>query len=390
MRKYLLGATAAAAGVALALPAASEVTLSGSVVQDIGFGSYVGNAPAADDLHLQTDAEIHFKGTGTTDGGLTVTATVEMDADSNGGIDESNLSIAGGFGSITLGTQDNAANMVGNKGIGNSYAGTGYYDGGENYTPAGSPGPVANSDALGIRYILPAMAGIQAGLSYQVGANADPDGGATTAVNDGNIIAVGMNFGGDFAGTGLVVGANWVQVDPGGNGAKTKSYGVGAGVTIGSTTLSMRYDAKPESVANGLGSATMGDNASFGIGVDHTIGALTFGIGYGSNTDENAVATGAVGPTAAGTGVADTKTTILSGGAKYNLGGGVEIHAAITMGDVENPGTAGCYTAGADAQTDGTVGALPPTGCADGTTRVNTANPDVDDTSVGLRIALSF
>ena len=106
----------------------AAISISGSMNHDFGFGSYVGGAMSADDFHQEIDAELHFKATGTTDGGLTVTAVMELDADSGAGVDESNLTIAGGFGSIILGAQDNAANRHGNKGIGGGYGGGGYYD----------------------------------------------------------------------------------------------------------------------------------------------------------------------------------------------------------------------------------------------------------------------
>ena len=186
MRKSVIGVLAAA-GLAVAAPASAQdemmsgVTITGFMNEDIGFGSWIGGLESKDDLHFQTNAEIHFTASGTTDGGLTVSATVEMDADSSGGVDESRLSIAGGFGKIILGSEDNAAALIGNVGIGNDYAGTGYYDGGENYTPSnGSPNPIPNSDGVGIRYITPVIGGFQAGVSWQPQAEGRNSGGATT------------------------------------------------------------------------------------------------------------------------------------------------------------------------------------------------------------------
>ena len=387
------------------------MSISGSMVQDIGFGSYVDGMESADDIHFQTDSEIKFQGTGMTDGGLKVTATIEMDSDSSGSVDESNLAIEGGFGKIILGIEDGAANMVGNKGIGNGYAGTGYYDGGENYTPAGSPGPIPNSDNLGIRYITPALGGFQAGISYQVGDNPKSNG-RTSADNDDNTLAAGMSFSGDFAGTSLTLGANWTSTDRGDDDLmlatgnipmhstaimtemvdKQKSFGIGASVGIGATSLNIRYDAKGDQHYNAkTGKAE--DRKDFGIGVDHSIGALTFGIGYGVRTDENmalSYASENYADTDTATTAAkavDTKTTVISAGAKYNLGGGVEIHAAVTSGDVENgAGDAMCYSA------DGSVAAVARTdaGCSGDTAVEQKRSKNMDDVGVGLRIALSF
>ena len=101
---------------------------------DFGFGSYVGGKKSADDFHMDIGATITFTATNTTDGGLTVTAAMALDADS-GGIGDSHLTIAGGFGSINIGKEANAADMHGNKGVGGGYGGGGYYGGGH-FTPA--------------------------------------------------------------------------------------------------------------------------------------------------------------------------------------------------------------------------------------------------------------
>ena len=407
------------------------MSISGSIAQDIGFGSYVGDAESVDDIHFQTDSEIKFQGTGMTDGGLKVTATIEMDSDSSGSIDESNLAIEGGFGKVIFGHEDSAGAMVGNKGIGNGYAGTGYYDGGENYTPASTPGPIPNDDGLGIRYITPALGGFQAGISYQIREGADTvmgetvashSGGATTENNDDNVLSAGMSFSGDFAGTSLTLGANWASIDRGeddlmlgmGNLApgsaskemidKQKSFGIGASVGIGATSLNIRYDAKGDQHYNSV-TGMPEDTKGFGIGVDHSIGALTFGIGYGVNTQENMASTYSAYGDPSGDGnsgakpkAVDTKSTVISAGAKYNLGGGVEIHAAVTSGDVENKvGTKSCYTATGGMLTEVTA-AETGTGCTGTDSGGNTGTAgfyqqrakDMDDVGVGLRIALSF
>ena len=439
MRKSATGVLAAA-GLAIAAPASADVSISGSMTEDIGFGSWIGNDPAMDDVHFQTGAKITFTGSGTTDGGLTVSATVAMDADSSGSIDESNLSIAGGFGKIILGSEDNAANMIGNKGIGNGYAGTGYYDGGENYTPAGSAGPVPNSDGVGIRYITPDIGGFQAGVSWQPqeeSGDLGNSGGASTTTNDRHILAAGASFAGDFGGTNMTIGANFVSERSGGMDSMTKkAWGLGSSFGIGSTTLNVRYDTKGDNHENGKYAMMMEDNKSYGIGVDHVIGALTFGIGYGVGTDENAVVKGRVDAphypdddtenpkrfkrgdinmdlVTDGRKTLDRTTSVLSVGAKYDLGGGVSVHAAITSGKIENAAVTGTGTPMhmCDEEMDDSnlVGTMcyadiafkdgdPKTGVLldeqTGTPSVSHYKvfglEDLEDVGVGLRIALSF
>ncbi len=441
MRKYLVGVAAAAAGVALAMPATAQddmsgISISGSMNNDFGFGSWVGGDPSADDFHMDIGATLTFTGTGTTDGGLTATAVVKLDAD-NGNIDEAYLTIAGGFGSINVGSDDNASNMHGNKGTGGGYGGLGYYDTG-GYTPASIGGPPnGGGDALGIRYSTPSIGGFQAGVSFQ------PETGQTTATsakNDSNMIAVGANFSGDFAGTSVTVGANHVsykatkKVDDVVTltGETLKEWGLGTSIGIGDTTLSLRYDTKPDSVANAVIGAKMGDATSLGVGIDHTIGALKFGIGYGTTTQENAApddqshkifsytnstkATDFALPVVASASVAaadavDRKHTMLAVGASYDLGGGVVISAGISQGKATNM-LAGDEVAFCVADADAVD--APDTGKgelkdADGDGIVDpnpdsknrcptdgyelatyTSLKDLDDVGVGLRIAFSF
>ena len=377
MRKYLVGVAAAAAGVALAMPATAQddmdmehahMSIGGSFTQDFGFGSWTGGEESADDLHMDIGATLTFTGTGTTDGGLTATAVVKLDAD-NGEIDESYLTIAGGFGEINVGSDDNASNMHGNKGTGTGYGGLGYYDT-SSYTPASIGGPPnGGGDALGIRYSTPSIGGFQAGISFQPETDAVR---ATTAANDSNMIAVGVNFSGDFAGTSVTFGAGHVSLNPGGDGDTLKEWGLGTSIGIGDTTLSLRYDTKPDANEHALTGAAS-DTSSYGIGIDHKIGALNFGIGYGSTKVESVVLDGVKTQThldaaslvtfnaalkddrpyprtTAALGDPDPRS-LVSGdrrkaldqssrmihlGATYDLGGGVKISAGISSGKMTN------------------------------------------------------
>ena len=414
------------------------VSVSGSMKQDIGFGSYVGGEMSTDDIHFETDATITFTATGTTDGGLAVTAAVDLKGKGPGVIDASHLTIGGAFGSINLGQNGHASNLHGNKGIGGGYGHGGYYDCGEHWTPAVCGGPPGNDKGVGIRYSTPSIAGFQAGVSFQ------PEAGATVSTsteNDKNVTAVGANFTGDFAGTSLTLGGGWVSKDPGGIGDAKTSWGLGATVGVSGTSLNLRYDAKNDNHANALDTG-MGDSTSFGIGIDHTIGSLTFGIGYGTVTDDDAVLSGVktVGhfenvpdtgdhprPAAGdpdpstlmdGRKLVDRESSIIALGATYVLGGGVTISAGINSGKIKNMQVNSnpspvyacrqeteeavgnrCYAAtdlvdpyymdatGAlkKVSDDVSIAAVIPL-----THSLTYAVTDIDDVGVGLRIALSF
>ena len=350
MNKMLAGATAALCGAALAVPAFAQVSITGSMTHDFGFGSYIGGATATDDFHQEISAELAFKATGTTDGGLTMTAVMELDADSGAGVDESHLTIGGGFGEIIIGAQDNAANRLGNKGVGGGYGGGGYYDCGQGWHPASCAGQVGSGDHLGVQYTTPNMAGFQAGISFQPDSSGE---GATDAMNDSNVVAVGANFTGDFVGSSVTLGVGLKSSKSGEtaattaathadgttthaitpavtvNDVTTEEWGMGATFKVGTTTLSLRYD---------VDSAAVGpDTKSYGVGVDHVIGSISFGVGYGMNQMPGA------------------DHSVLAAGVEYVLGGGAKVSGGINAGEVDND-----------------IGA------------------DVDDVGVGMRIALSF
>jgi hypothetical protein len=341
MKKYLLGATAAVAGMALALPAAvaqdemmmEGVSLSGSIKTDIGFGSYDNGQMTADDLHFEHDATITFKASGVTDGGLTADARIDLKGKGDGVINAAHLTIGGPFGSLNFGHNGHASNMHGNKGIGGGYGGGGYYDCGETWTPGECGGPPGNDKGVGIRYSTPVIGPFQGGISFQ------PEAGATSQTgvdNDSNIIAVGANFSGDFAGTSVTLGAGMVSRDAGGGGGTTEDWGMGAAFAIGDTSLSLRYD-------NAGGADGAADTTSYGLGVDQSMGSLSFGIGVGVKNIPVA-------------GSADTESTMISAGGTYDLGGGVSFSGVVNSGDYD--------AAGSDA--------------------------DMDDVGIGMRIALSF
>jgi len=377
-------AALAAAGWALApLPASAQddmmggVSLSGFINQDLGFGSYDGGVDTDNDFHWENDAEIHFKASGQTDGGLAVAATIELKGVGDGKIDESNLDISGGFGALNLGAQDNAANMHGNAGIGGGYGGGGYYDCGETWTPVGTAcgGPLGSpngGDALGIRYSTPAVGGFQAGLSYQLDSTTEGD---TTQGNNNPVLALGANFKSEVGNTNVTVGGGYQSYDKSDATENENSWGFGASVGLGATTLSLRYDIKDNSHTNAVDSTVYEQTQSFGVGVDHTVGALKFGIGYSVRTEEN--------KGNLGTSAVDLDNTLITAGASYALGGGLAVSVGVNSGEVEGIDTdEGCSN---PTSTDETMCLA-----AGGRWSETRSRASVDDVGVGIRIGFSF
>jgi len=357
------------------------VSLSGFINQDIGFGSWYDGKPTDNDFHWENDAEIHFKASGQTDGGLAVAATIELKGIGGGDIDESNLDISGGFGAVNLGSNDNAANMHGNAGIGGGYGGGGYYDCGETWTPVGPklcPSPLGSGDALGIRYSTPAVGGFQAGFSYQLDQTTK---GNTSNGNDNPVIALGANFSGEFGDANVTFGGGYQSVDKSGATEKENSWGFGTSIGISATTLSFRYDVKDNSHPSAADPTVYEQTQSFGVGVDHSVGALKFGIGYGVRTLKNTAYVGSL----ANLSVVDLDDTLITAGASYNLGGGLAVSVGVNSGEAE-------YVTGVDGRCSDTTYDGQARCLAGGGTWAPPmiSRTSVDDVGVGVRIGFSF
>jgi len=109
MRKLLLNSTAIATVAALtASVAVADVSISAST--EFKYKSRSSQITASDGTSFGTDGEVHFKFSNKTDSGLTIGYVVEMFSDSGDtAIDESSMSISGGFGKVVLGENDSVA-----------------------------------------------------------------------------------------------------------------------------------------------------------------------------------------------------------------------------------------------------------------------------------------
>jgi hypothetical protein len=165
MRKLLLGTTALAAAATLSANAAlADISISG--YYEWKYTSTSSDITANDGTTFGSDSEIKFSFSNKTDSGLTVGMVVEMESDA-AGIDESYLSIAGGFGKLVLGQND---------GVGDSY-GVSMEDLPKEEISAGvgddNDMVIVNADIDGlsgdankISYHLPEMGGLTAGVSF--------------------------------------------------------------------------------------------------------------------------------------------------------------------------------------------------------------------------------
>jgi hypothetical protein len=197
MRKLLLGTTALAAAATLsANVAVADISISG--YYEWKYQSTSSDIAANDGTTFGNDSEIKFSFTNKTDSGLTIGMVTELESDDGDtAINESSLSIAGGFGKIVLG---------GNDGVGDNY-GVASTDlpGEEIYAGVGTDNDMVlvNADINGlsgddnkISYHLPAMGGLTAGVSFM---NSGAAGSADST-------EVGAKYSMDAGGAAITIG----------------------------------------------------------------------------------------------------------------------------------------------------------------------------------------
>jgi hypothetical protein len=137
MRKQLLATTAlvAAGMMAATAPASAQkkgntvkLGLKGYMEQVVGFAFDRAKAEDISDntfgdgdavagrgsFDIDTESEIHFKGSGKLDNGITILADVQLEVSGSPGniIDEQYLIVRGNFGQVILGSEDNAGHLM--------------------------------------------------------------------------------------------------------------------------------------------------------------------------------------------------------------------------------------------------------------------------------------
>ena len=222
MRKTLLATTAlAAAGVLAAGPALAadkmSVGVGGYMQQWFGMSSVDGmdaDGNAIDGgVAQQSDSEIFFKGKLEADNGLTFSVKVEIEGNTHASpVDESQATVSGSFGQITLGAEDGASVLT-HHGIRDVGFGINCGDLGawiNNIKGCGPGGFGTSGHGLGdknnISYFSPRMSGVQLGLTYipNVGQEAQAE---PLQNNDMDAWSVGANYKGEVGDTSIAVSA---------------------------------------------------------------------------------------------------------------------------------------------------------------------------------------
>ena len=237
-RKLLLGTTALVAGGVVAADmaeAADPLRLEVRGYRNEAFGVVAVESDADNqnfnNTNHRSDGEIHFRGSTTLDNGIQVGVRVELEAFTNGDqIDENYVFLEGGFGRLTLGSDDPApyiqAVVAPNVGapINSGWLSDFIPEPAGFTTGAFSTTPEISVDDNMITYFSPRFAGFQLGLSYipdladsndNEAAFGDGEGNNVTADDDDRHhgFATGLNFTRSFNGID-VSAAGGFQIAP--------------------------------------------------------------------------------------------------------------------------------------------------------------------------------
>jgi hypothetical protein len=261
MRKLLLGTTALAAAATLSANAAlADVTISGGA--EFKYLSRSSNDSTLDGTTMSSDNTMTIKFTQKTDSGLDLTYMVDFNADPGDdgtfGVDENSLTIAGGFGKLVLGQDDDASD---------AYTLDEMDLIAEEPTPTmasssiGTSSSISSDDAMKVAYHLPAMGGLTAGISHT---DRSAAGGSDTT-------AYGARYSMDAGGAAITLG--YAAVSDENSTQDIDHENMGIKVVSGDISLILSqggYEANDEDREN------QGGSISYKMPNGMTLGAFTF------------------------------------------------------------------------------------------------------------------
>ena len=253
MRKLLLTSSALVAAASISSYAVADVSVTGAF--EWTYSSTSSNLAATDGDAQGVNNELTIKFTNKTDSGLTITGVYDIDADASAA-DESWMSIAGGFGTVTLGKESSV----------NDAFGIGEHDliDEDLSVVMGSSSIVTNSGETGANktnkliYQTPAMGGFSAGYSIM-------DSGTADASTDQ--IAMGASYTMPMAGGSMMIRYN-KQTTDGTTTSETEGSNYGVKVTMGAASF---IAAHGESTI-GSGTGQTDDRKADGVAISYNLG----------------------------------------------------------------------------------------------------------------------
>ena len=248
MNKLLIGTAAATLFTLPAVAGPMAVTV-GGYYNAVVYSQDVDNTSTRD-VGIHNDAEIYFKGKGTTNGGLEIGFMVQLEAEGSGEsdhIDENYIYVKGDFGKVEIGAENNAPykqqvaapKIFGWKTYDNNFkTWTGRVDGNKisNFDKPLMDG--IDSDALKINYYSPKINGFQFAASYTPDvSDTDGDSGLFNDIDDGTATAFGIKYSGKMGGIRVKASYGVNELDEDTGVAKAEDEAFGLSVSLGNITV---------------------------------------------------------------------------------------------------------------------------------------------------------
>ena len=317
MRKFLLSTSALAGAALLSSAAIADVNISGTVEWEMISGD-TDNA-ATDGTSMSMADEINIDFTNKTDSGLTITFNADLNA-GTGGVDDNSMSISGGFGKLTVGNTDGAADAMAIDGkdlVAEEHGMSATLD--LDNTIKQDTGSQLDGNDNKITYMLPAMGGFSAGVSFaDSGANTSTDttsfGAQYSMEANGAAVTIGYTseteenatedkdartIGAKVVMNGISFIANQMNYEENGEDQTGNSFGVAytlpSGLSLGYATVTVEDDgatqAGEEFTANHYEAAY---TIASGLSAVVTVSDYDYKVGTGSGATDKTADSGTI------------------------------------------------------------------------------------------------
>lgn len=355
MKKILLGTTAIVGASLLTGSAFAEkpkISMSGNAKFEAAFVSEDDNSVNGSGnsdknrgyKFSMDDAEIVFKASATADNGLEYGAKIEYQFEDNRdggeGTDEAMIWLAGDWGTINLGNEDGADDLM-KVGGWSVLGGTSGWDG-ENFVTNNASAIISpsltgdNSDATKVTYFTPSLSGFKAGVSFTPDTGHEYDEGFDDDTGDQeNHIGLGVEYKGDFDQVGVQVSGRYMTAeyesnDLGDTNEKedVNSFALGGKVSFGDFAVAAGYGDNDDSGVTKANSA-LGVDAGmwYDFGAQYASGPFKVAAGY-AHTEKQATQT------------AEAEADIFTVTGDYNLADGLDVYAEFNYYELEDGTTA--------------------------------------------------
>lgn len=343
------------AGDAYAQAKKLSVSVGGFMKPYMGFADNEGafetaTGTAFNDFNMIVDSEIIFKGKTKLDNGIQIAVQVQLEADqrtSNSGgdggssdnsVDESYLTVSGGFGEVRVGSTKAAtfvlkhrAPMVGAIPADNPAK----FDfvirpggaGGQAYGNANASTHIGGSDAMKIVYFTPRFGGFGIGASYRPdNSNSDiiGDNAANTDHSQADVsLTFERKFGDVDVKADVAYWRNWGQSSQ--LGAQTSTSNYRAGVNVGFAGFTVGGGYRDSDGDEGTGITTSADLTAWDIGVSYKSGPWAVAVSYLHTETPGSVAT-----------AGDNELDNLQIGGSYSIGPGISLLGTVLFLEMDD------------------------------------------------------